>query len=68
MGNKKKIILVMILVMAVGFAAVSTTLYINGVVGISTDLKDFEEGVIFSKASTNNGEAEISENGKTITF
>ena len=40
---KRKVILVAIILMAVGFAAVSTTLYINGVVGVSTNLKDLKK-------------------------
>lgn len=68
MKNKRRILLLVILVMAIGFAAVSTTLYINGTVGISSNLEDFEEGVIFTKASTTHGDAKISEDGKTITY
>ena len=41
--KRKRMIIFAIILMAVGFAAVSTTLYINGVVGISTDLKDLKK-------------------------
>ena len=48
MKNKKKIIGLVILVMAVGFAAISTTLIINGSTKIGENIDDFD--VYFSEA------------------
>ena len=79
--NKKKTsmkmgIIVAILLLAVGFAAVSTVLVINGTIKITPDTQNFEEKVIFSeaKASKTGGtgedepSAKIEEEGKKITF
>ena len=47
--KRKSIIAVTILLLAVGFAAVSTTLIINGTAKVSENADDFS--VIFTKAS-----------------
>ena len=49
--KRKKIILLVVLLMTVGFAAVSTTLYINGSTNISANPDDFS--VYFSDAKVN---------------
>ena len=74
MKKKKVGILLVVLLLAVGFAAVTTTLYINGTATIKANQDDFEDNVIFT-AATVDAEAEaagatavISEDGKTITF
>ncbi len=54
MKNKKKILFLSLLCMIVGFAAVSTTLILNGKVGIGTNEPDFD--VYFSKAIENGTE------------
>ncbi len=81
--NKKKTsmkmgIIVAILLLAVGFAAVSTVLVINGTIKITPDEADFDENVIFSSATaTKEGGSEDEDNpsasidpetSKTITF
>ena len=48
---KKKGILLVVLLLAVGFAAVTTTLFINGTTNIGTNKEDFE--VYYSKALVN---------------
>lgn len=52
MKNKrtKMGILVAILVLAIGFAAVTTTLYINGTINIAPDTEGLENGVVFASA------------------
>lgn len=63
-------IIVAILLLAVGFATVSTVLYINGVINIGPNSKDFEDKVIFKTATVGNGQgtASISADGKSILF
>lgn len=69
MRKKSKIgIIVIILLLMVGFATVSTTLIINGTLRIGTN-DDFD--VIFTKAildGTDVSKTVISEDGKTITY
>ena len=48
---KKKTILLVVLLLAVGFAAVTTTLFINGTTNIGTNKDDFD--VYYSKAKVN---------------
>ena len=48
---KKKTILLVVLLLAVGFAAITTTLFINGTTNIGTNKEDFE--VYYSKAKVN---------------
>lgn len=65
-------IIVAILLLAIGFATVSTVLYINGVINIGPNTQDFEDKVIFKTAEIDNGyavtNAEIAQDGKSITF
>ena len=68
MRKNKKLLLAALLLLGVGFAAVSTTLYINGNVGIATNEADFD--VRFTSATldqTDISSTAISEDGKTIT-
>lgn len=44
-------VVVAVLLLAVGFAAVTTTLYINGTIKIVPDTEDFEKNVFFSSAA-----------------
>ena len=44
-------VIVAVLLLAVGFAAVTTTLYINGTIKIVPDTEDFEKNVFFSSAA-----------------
>ena len=69
MKKNKKLLLGAILLLGVGFAAVSTTLYITGNVGIATNEADFD--VRFTSATldqTDISSTAISEDGKTITY
>ena len=69
MKKNKKLLLAALLLLGVGFAAVSTTLYINGNVAIGTNAEDFD--VRFTKAVLDGTEISttaISEDGKTITY
>jgi len=67
--DKKNIIVLSVLAfMVVVFAAVTTTLVINGNLAIRTNNEDFNNNVIFTKAETENGEVSISDDGKTITY
>lgn len=67
--KKRKFLWLIILVMCIGFAGISTVLYINGNTKISENIDDFD--VYFSKAVLD-GEDEsgklISDDNKTITF
>ena len=69
MRKNKKWLLAAILLLGIGFAAVSTTLYINGNVGITANEADFD--VKFTKATldgTDISSTAISADGKTITY
>lgn len=76
MKKTKKSILVLVLLLAVGFAAVTTTLYINGVIHLGANATDFETNVIFTKAELTYSDTEktavttglIAADGKSITF
>lgn len=62
-------IIVAILLLAVGFAAISTTLIINGTAVIKPDEENFQKNVIFTEVSASEGAtATVSDDGKTITF
>ena len=66
---KKKWIFLVIILMVVGFAAISTTLYINGQTKIAANENDFD--VYFSKAFLDDvdvSDTVISTDGKTITY
>ena len=67
--KRKSAIIVAILIMCVGFAAIITTLIINGSTTVSENADDFS--VIFTKATLDGTDVyknEISEDKKTITF
>ena len=69
MRKNKKLMLAAILLLGIGFAAVSTTLYINGNVGITANEADFD--VKFTSATldgTDISTTAISADGKTITY
>ena len=72
-------IVVLVLLLAVGFAAVTTTLIINGTINIGANSDDFRTNVIFSDVSVTgdaetgvtgdaNATAVLSADSKTITF
>ena len=69
MRNNKKLIMILLLVLGIGFAAVTTTLLINGNVSVTTNQEDFD--VRFTRAvldSSDISATAISQNGKQITF
>lgn len=76
-GKTKKSIVVLVLLMVIGFAAVTTTLTINGVIRLGANQENFKNNLIFSKAEltysdTNKtvaeGEVTIREDKKGINF
>lgn len=77
-GKSKKGIIILIVLLSIGFAAVTTTLYINGTIRFGSNADDFDKNVIFTAAeltysdSTKNTDgsntATITNAGKTITF
>ena len=67
--RRKSAIIVAILIMCIGFAAISTTLIINGNAKVSENTDDFS--VMFTSASLDGLDVYanvISEDKKTITF
>ena len=67
--KKKSMLIVTILLMAIGFAAISTTLIINGNAKVSENNEDFS--VIFTAASIDGNDVyttAVDETKKTITF
>lgn len=69
MKNKNNILIMIILSLAVGFAAVSTSLIINGTLNIGYNKDSFDKSVIFTEASIEDGgTAEILEDGKKIKY
>lgn len=73
-NSMKAGIIVAVLLLAVGFAAVTTTLVINGTINIVPDTENFEKEVVFATASvdetsaTAGSTAVIAEDGKSITL
>ena len=67
--NKMALVLV-ILGLTIGFAAITTTLTITGTATIKANNEDFENNVIFKEgsATATAGTATISDDGKSITF
>ena len=69
MRKNKKWLLAAILLLGIGFAAVSTTLYINGNVGITANEADFDVKFTSAKLDgTDISTSAISADGKTITY
>ncbi len=64
---KKRNIMILIFMLIIGFAAVSTTLVINGNLNIGYN-EDFSSSVVYTRAETEDGTAEINQNEKNITF
>lgn len=69
MRKNKKWLLAAILLLGIGFAAVSTTLYISGNVGITANEADFDVKFTSAKLDgTDISTSAISSDGKTITY
>lgn len=50
-GKTKKSIVVLIVLLAIGFAAVTTTLTINGTIKLGANQQNFEDNLVFTRAS-----------------
>ena len=74
MEKKKGLVFGGLLLLGIGFAAVTTTLYINGTVKIKADKSELDEKVIFAsvavddESTTKGTTASIIENGRKIEF
>lgn len=69
MKKRRLFILATILFMAIGFAAVTTTLVINGTLRVGSNPQDFDSNIVFIEAKTDDvSVAAISTDGKTINF
>ena len=64
---KKRNVMIIVFMLIIGFAAVSTTLVINGNLNIGYN-EDFSSSVVYTRAETEDGTAEINKNEKNITF
>lgn len=65
---KKKNVVVLVLLLVIGFAAVASVLIINGNVSVSFDSTEFTSGIVFSKAESTDGTATIGADEQSITF
>ena len=65
---KKRNIMIIVFMLIIGFAAVSTTLVINGNLNIGYNEENFSSSVVYTRAETEDGTAEINQNEKNITF
>ena len=65
---KKRNIMILVFMLVIGFAAVSTTLVINGNLNIGYNEENFSSSVVYTRAETEDGTAEINQNDKNITF
>ncbi len=66
---KKRNIIILVMFLTIGFAALSTSLDISGKLNIGFDSNDFLSSVIFTYANTETGvKAEITDDGKKIDF
>lgn len=64
----KKGILIVVLFLTIGFAAITTTLTITGTITIKPNNENFESNVIFTDAKTDDGSASVASDGKSFTF
>ncbi len=65
---KKRNIMILVFMLVIGFAAVSTTLVINGNLNIGYNEENFSSSVVYTRAETEDGTAEINQSEKNITF
>ena len=64
---KKRNIMILMILLVIGFAAVTSTLVINGNLNIGYN-EDFSSSVVYTRAETEDGTAEINQSEKNITF
>ncbi len=65
---KKRNIMILMILLVIGFATVSTTLVINGTLNIGYNEENFSSSVVYTRAETEDGTAEINQDDKNITF
>ena len=65
---KRTYLTLIIAMLVIGFAAVTTNLVINGTINFGYNQNDFDSNVVFTYAKAMNGTANINNNSKTITF
>ena len=64
---KKRNLMIIVFMLIIGFAAVSTTLVINGTLNIGYN-ENFSSSIVYTRAELPNGEVEINQNEKNIDF
>lgn len=64
----KKGILLVVLFLTIGFAAITTTLTITGTITIKPNNENFEQNVIFTTAESTEGTVSLASDGKSFTF
>ncbi len=65
---KKRNLMIIVFILIIGFAAVSTTLVINGNLNIGYNEENFSSSIVYTRAELPNGEVEINQNDKNIDF
>lgn len=66
---KKRNMIILVVLLAIGFAGVATTLTINGLTSIGINLNDFDGKIYYSMAKAEKGgSAEITDNRKNINY
>ena len=65
---KKRNVIILIFLLLIGFASVTSTLVINGNLNLGFNTTSFDADVIFTRAETPYGKASIGESKKEITF
>ena len=64
---KKRNVMILVFMLVIGFASVTSTLVIRGNLNIGYN-EDFSSSVVYTRAETEDGTAEINQNDKNITF
>ena len=64
---KKRNIIILVVMLVVGFASVSTTLIIRGNLNLGYD-EEFKSSVVYTRAELENGKVEINQNEQNIDF
>ena len=65
---KKTYFALVVTMLVVGFAAVTTNLVMNGVINFGFNQPDFDSNIVFTYTNTMHGSATIEDDGKIITF
>ena len=65
---KKRNVIILIFLLLIGFASITSTLVINGNLNLGFNTTSFDADVIFTRAETPYGKASIGETKKEITF